>query len=224
MSSESIEVKDEKLCREIHAIYRSLRTECKTARSKNSIDIINKTCSEIAQGSRDFSTSVVGNLAKSKGGPSAQSISNKNGQRYRDLINAYQRAYPLPIKLKTSTSRNWIDQIQQPGIKGNVLIMQSELKKLRDENKVLRNLLANKNDLVVTLTQSRIQSYNTISHLTETDFDSLKSAIDPERLKTFGLKLGEGGSIENANGAEVFEIGFADAIGKIITIDTIKDG
>ena len=157
MSSESIEVKDEKLCREIDAIYQSLRTECKTARSKNSIDIINKTCSEIAQGSRDFSTSLVGNLAKSKGGSSAQSISNKN-------------------------------------------------------------------DLVVTLTQSRIQSYNTSSHLTETDFDSLRSAIDPERLKTFGLKLGEGGSIENANGAEVFEIGFADAIGKIITIDTIKDG
>ncbi|HAS6504311.1 gamma-mobile-trio protein GmtX [Vibrio parahaemolyticus] len=224
MGSEDIEINDEKLCREIDAIYQSLLNECKTERSKNSMDIVNKTCAEIAKGSRNFSTSVVGNLAKSKGGPTAQSISNKNGQRYRDLINAYQRAYPLPIKLKTSTSRNWIDQIQQPGIKGNVLIMQSDLKKLRDENKVLRNLLANKNDLVVTLTQSPPQSDNTGSNLTETDFESLKSAIDPERLKRFGLKLGEGGSIENANGAEVFEIGFADAIGKIITIETTLDG
>ncbi|MEH0093440.1 gamma-mobile-trio protein GmtX [Vibrio metschnikovii] len=219
MNTENIEVKDEKLCKDVDAIYQSLRIECKTTRSKNSLDIINETCSEIAQGSKDFSTSIVGNLAKSKGGPSAQSISNKNGQRYRYLINAYQRAYPLPIKLKRATSINWIDQIQQPGVKGNVLLMQSELTKLRDENKVLRNLLANQNNLVVTLTQS----HSTSSHLTETDFESLKSAIDPERLKTFGLKLGEGGSIENANGAEVFEIGFADAISKIVTIDTTKD-
>ncbi|WP_199451300.1 gamma-mobile-trio protein GmtX [Vibrio harveyi] len=223
MSSELLEIKDDKLRKEIEAIYQALRTECKTARSKNSIDIVNKTCAEIAQGSRDFSTSIVGNLANAKGGPSAQSISNKNGKRYRDLINAYQRAYPLPTKLTTPNTNYWIDQIQQPGVKGNVLIMQSELRKLRDENKVLRNLLANKNDLVVTLTQSSPQSDNSFTHLTETDYESLKSAIDAERLKVFGLRLAEGGSIENENGAEVFEIGFADAIEKIITLDRHKN-
>ena len=219
MSSELLEIKDDKLRKEIEAIYQALRTECKTTRSKNSIDIVNKTCTEIAQGSRDFSTSIVGNLSNAKGGPSAQSISNKNGKRYRDLINAYQRAYPLPNKLTTPNTKYWIDQIQQPGVKGNVLIMQSELRKLRDENKILRNLLANKNDLVVTLSQSPPQSVNSYPHLTETDYESLKSAIDPKRLKTFGLRLGESGSIENVNGDEVFEIGFADAILKIITID-----
>nr|MCC4836774.1 hypothetical protein [Vibrio lentus] len=102
--------------------------------------------------------------------------------------------------------------------------MQSDLKKLRDENKVLRNLLANKDDLVVTLTQTSHQSDNPFPHLTETDHESLKSAINPERLKMFGLRLGEAGSIENETGAEVFEIGFTDAIKKIITIDGTQDG
>lgn len=223
MSSELLEINADKLRKEIEIIYQALRTECKTTRSKNSIDIVNKICAEIAHGARDFSTSIVGNLANAKGGPSAQAISNKNGKRYRDLISAYQRAYPLPTKLNASTPKYWIDQIQQPGVKGNVLIMQSELRKLRDENKVLRNLLANKNDLVVTLTQSSPQSDNSYSCLTETDYEALKSSIDPKRLQTFGLRLGEGGSIENAHGDEVFEIGFADAILKIITIDKPKN-
>lgn len=223
MSDELLEIKDANFRKEVKVIYQALRTECKTTRSKNSIDIVNETCSEIAQGTRDFSISIVGNLTSSRGGPSAQSISNKNGKRYRDLINAYQKAYPLPTKLKTPISKHWVDQIQQPGVKGNVLIMQSELRKLRDENKVLRNLLANKNDLVVTLTQSSHQSDNSFPHLTETDYESLTSAIDAERLKMFGLRLAEGGSIENENGGEVFEIGFADAIEKIITIDRSKN-
>jgi len=220
MSSELLEINDDKLRKEIEAVYQALRTECKTTRSKNSIEIVNKTCAEIAQGARDFSTSIVGKLVKAKGGPSAQAISNKNGKLYRDLISAYQRAYPLPTQLNTSTPKHWIDQIQQPGVKGNVLIMQSELRKLREENKVLRNLLANKSDLVVTLNQSSPQSNDSYPHLTETDYESLKSAIDPKRLNAFGLRLGESGSIEDTNGAEVFEIGFAHAIAKIITIDS----
>ncbi|NRF26353.1 hypothetical protein HRJ45_15045 [Vibrio coralliilyticus] len=216
-----VEDKDSELINRLEAIYQALREQCKTARSKNSIDIVNKACEEIAKGSRDFSISIVGHLSSSNAGPGAQSISNKNGQRYRELINAYKSAYPQSTKLRTTTHKNWIDQIQQPGVKGNVLIMRSELRKLREENKTLRNLLANKDELVVTLNPSS-QSQSPYPSLTETDYESLKSAIDAERLKKFDLRIGEGGSIENEAGSEVFEIGFSDAIKKIIAINSTK--
>lgn len=200
----------------VEDIYKALHSQCKTARSRRSLEAVKAACDDISQGSRDFALAIVGRMASTKGGPTAQSISNKNGKRYRDLISVYQTAYPPPMKLKQSSKKNWVDNIQQPGIKGNVLILQTETAKLRAENQVLRNLLTHKDAPVTTLTATTPLSENTPPCLTETDYDSLNSSIDLNRLQAFGLKIGEGGSIENDNGDEVFHIGFVDAIKKII--------
>ena len=122
---------------DISAIYEALMNQC-TARSRKTLEVVNNVCRDIARGSRDFSIANVGALSKDIGGISAVAISNKNGKRYRDLIDAYQVAYPKQKILKQPPSNDWVETIEDARIQWLVRDLIQEKKQLYTQLNTLR--------------------------------------------------------------------------------------
>lgn len=217
MNDKLIDAQDNK---EILPIFNVLLSECKSSRSRRSLEVIDNICSDIARGARDFGYIVVGELSAKNGGPNSQAIRNKNGERYRVLISAYERSYPKPRVIKPETTSSWVDRIEELGLKANVKKLLSEKRKLQSELDVLRNVWSNSGPIVELglPDSSTIQAERLFPNLTESNYEALKHAIDPEELALSGLRIGEEGSIEDKSGNLIFSYGFVDAIEKIIAI------
>ncbi|WP_372378658.1 gamma-mobile-trio protein GmtX [Vibrio natriegens] len=218
MTNKLVDGQDNK---DILPIFNALLSECKTTRSRRSLEIINNICSDIARGARDFGYIIVGELSAKNGGPNAQAIRNKNGERYRVLISAYERAYPKPRTIKPETTSSWVDRIEELGLKANVKNLLAEKRKLQSELDVLRKVWSDSGPIIElgNSTALTLQTDRLLPNLTESNYEALKNSIDPTELALSGLRLGEEGSIEDKNGNIVFSYGFVDAIEKIIAIE-----
>ncbi|GAB3530687.1 gamma-mobile-trio protein GmtX [Photobacterium alginatilyticum] len=205
---------------ELDAVYDALKSETKSKRSEQSLKIVRDICEDISKGNRDFKYEIIGDLSKSNGGPSAQAIRNKNGERYQILIDAYTRAYPKPIAPEKVKTKSWVERITEPDIRWMAKEVIRENKLLKTENDMLRRAMRSDSGPLLQIGGSGTtpKSASTLPNLNAAELAALQDAIDPQSLKRAGLSIGDSGEVRDENNHRLLPRGFVSAIEKILTV------
>lgn len=198
-----------------NAVFSKLVSEAKSSRARTSLEAINKICQELFDdGLRDFSVATVVRAGKGRGVPQAQTIRNKTGLVYRQLLEAWTAECGTSRKQSSDASTKWIDRIDDPTLRyltNDLLVknknLESELQLFRSVKTLEIDMRAGKDELFNE--QNKLQ-------LVITEVETLKSAVNKIMLGKNGLKVGERGSVLNNQGEVVFERGFVSAIEKVI--------
>lgn len=170
----------------------------------------------------DFSIATVGRLSGEQGGPSTQTIRNRTGKHFQQLIEAWA-AYagtttkkPLSVRQKqllNSNDQHVLDSIDDPVIRAVVGSLIAERNKYRDQLNVLK---ANA-DIVIDRTRS---SSSNISlgrlELTPMEIEALKAAISDEFMNRQHWIVTPTGQVKDEEGKEMYKRGYVNVLNKIL--------
>ncbi|ENM5907334.1 gamma-mobile-trio protein GmtX [Vibrio mimicus] len=170
----------------------------------------------------DFSIATVGRLSGEQGGPSTQTIRNRTGKHFQQLIEAWA-AYagtttkkPLSVRQKqllNSNDQHILDSIDDPVIRAVVGSLIAERNKYRDQLNVLK---ANA-DIVIDRTKNTGSNLHSNSvDLTPIETEALRSAISDEFLNSQRWVVMPTGQVKDDNGVEVYKRGYVNALKNII--------
>jgi len=196
-----------------------------STRTKRSLDIVYQVCSEqYNRGSLDFSIGTIGRLSAAEGGPATQSIRNKEGLKYREIISAWaeycdgHKRKPAVAKV-SKLDDEILSQISDAATRAMVGVILAENKKLRTEN----SLLKNQADIVIDMRHTPTPPDRNRNPTTENYFSllplelqALKEAISEGSMARNGWELDSGTGRVTKNGLTLFKAGFATAIQKIL--------
>jgi len=201
----------------IDETYNKLVSQSKSSRVRNSLKAIQDTCKEMVEaGVKDLTIAAVARAGSKRGVPLSQSIRNKGGEPYRELIYAWKRECGsvdnrLPRK-------DWIREIEDPRLRFLVteLAVQNrnnlcELQKFRSITK-----------FEIDFREPAKENANKKSglFLVDSELDALRSAIDEKKLEKVDLLVTPRGSIVSVEGVVFFERGFVTALQKVIAFCT----
>ena len=194
------------------------------SRKQRSLDVIYEVCHEQAKaGSRDFSIATIGRLSAERSGPSTQTIRNKGGADFRELITTWAKhadgATKKPPKLQESGIYSILEKIEDPAVRSIVGTVLAKNTKLQGEV----NLLKQQTEIVIDRrTVPLVPAPNDAdhqailpNHLTSTEKSALQHAISDELMEQEGWSIESSGRIVNSLGRTIFKAGFATAIKKI---------
>lgn len=170
----------------------------------------------------DFSIATVGRLSGEQGGPSTQTIRNRTGKHFQQLIEAWA-AYagtttkkPLSVRQKqllNSNDQHVLDSIDDPVIRAVVGSLIAERNKYRDQLNVLK---ANA-DIVIDRTKSNASNPSAIGlDLTPMEIEALRSAISDEFMNAQQWSIMPTGQVKDEDGSEIYKRGYVNAINKFI--------
>lgn len=197
------------------SVFERLVSEAKSSRVRASLEALNDTCIELFDnGSRDFSIATVVRAGKGRGVPQTQTIRNKTGLVYRQLLEGWMVEHGTSNKRSTNSSTKWIDRIEDPTLRylaHDLLVknrnLESELQLFRSVKTLEIDMRAGQDDLFNGLIKLKLVS---------TEVKTLKNAVKRITLGNKGLKVGERGCVLDDQGDVVFERGFVSAIDKVI--------
>jgi hypothetical protein len=190
------------------------------------IDIIVKVLQEHKKSrSRDYSIATLGALIYSNGGPSTQSIRNKGGKDYRDVIDLFKLKFVTVKGLSDPIPYDGIDnhdtflrRIDDPSIRAVVGMALREAKEVKKELKLLKRTPYN-------ISVSSIgKGYNINPAgsplLTEGELEALNQAISPKLIRESGWVIDENtGRVKDEIGNTIYKAGYITAIRKILGIE-----
>ena len=194
-----------------------------TARTKKALQILHQVLEKQSQSaSKDFSIAMVGRLSSGQGGPSTQTIRNRTGKHFQQLIDVWAayagttRKKPLSVRQKqllNTNDQHILDSIEDPVIRAVVGSLIAERNKYRDQLNVLK---AN-TDIVIdrtTKTQSKIdeQSIN----LTPMEIESVRVAISDDFFNSQNWVVMPTGQVKDEGGKEIYKRGYVKALHKIV--------
>ena len=181
-------------------------------------------------GSKDFSLSTVGRMSQERGGLSKRALYNSTSQDFKTLI----RSWAIFVTINTSQTnerksresipddRNLLLNISDPAMRALVGYVIAERDRLRGEVKLLRsqaNVVIDRRVLPghinITSEGQVIQVMSNVD-LSDTEKQALDFAISREFLEQEGWTEGKNGEILNSRGRKIFDIGFANAIRKVL--------
>lgn len=214
-------------------VLKTLKENVRVQKQRN-LDIIHKVCADLHQlGSSDFSLATVGRISEERGGMSRKALYNKTSTEFQQLVQAWadygktqlKRAEDKPRQADTEDDGGGLlRKIADPALRALFGGIVAERNRLRAEINLLR---ANANVVIdrrvlpgyvdVTPQGQVVQVIEGTSALTETEKRSLAKAIDPDALRQEGWAEGRNGEILNARGRVVFDMGFANAIRKVLS-------
>lgn len=191
-----------------------------------SLTLILDVCEELLRlKSTDFSYGHIGKLSSAKGGPAAQAIRNKkpSGLGYQALIARFREFHGLAGKRQRPSARNDdpLDAIEDPVLRAQIELMREELKQKRGEVMALQALERKRAHITLTpsitgdadlptATVGRIVS----GQLLPSEFEALCRFDDC--LARVGLTTDTRGRVMDASGEEVFPVGFATGLRKVV--------
>lgn len=204
----------------------TLEELCSTAttRTETALRALNEVLEKQSQAvPLDFSIATVGRLSGEQGGPSTQTIRNRTGKHFQQLIEAWA-AYagtttkkPLSVRQKqllNSNDQHVLDSIDDPVIRAVVGSLIAERNKYRDQLNVLK---ANA-DIVINRTKN--SSLNTGSgslDLTAMEIEALRTAISDEFLDSQRWVVMPTGQVIDDDGQEKYKRGYVNSIRKILS-------
>ncbi|ASD68864.1 alpha/beta hydrolase [Pseudoalteromonas piscicida] len=161
-----------------------------TTRTTNALTVLNAV---LEQQSRitplDFSMATIGRLSKEQGGPSTQTIRNRTGKHFQQLIEAWA-AYagtsckkPLSVRQKqllNSNDQHILDAIDDPVIRAVVGSLIAERNKYRDQ------------------------------------LNTLKAAISDAFFNKQGWEVMPTGQVKDAEGNEIYKRGYVNGLRKML--------
>nr|WP_275447112.1 gamma-mobile-trio protein GmtX [Pseudoalteromonas sp. Of7M-16] len=170
----------------------------------------------------DFSMATIGRLSKEQGGPSTQTIRNRTGKHFQQLIEAWA-AYsgtickkPLSVRQKqllNSNDQHILDAIDDPVIRAVVGSLIAERNKYRDQ---LNTLKAN-SDLFIDRTKGD-KTNTTLENkqLVPLEVEAIKDAISDELFNKQGWEVMPTGQVKDAEGNEIYKRGYVNGLKKSV--------
>ena len=199
----------------IEKIYEKLVAEAKSQKTKRSLKAINETCKEQLQnGSLDFSIATIACEGNKRGVPQAQSIRNKSGKLYRELINLWNVEHGKSNISLTKKSTEWVNRIDDPATRFLVNDLLAQKRSLMSELQILKSVTVLDIDMRVDQAGSIIDRNHL--NLVDSELDALKAAIDSRTFERLGWSKMSRGAVSNKHGEVIFERGFVSAIEKIL--------
>jgi hypothetical protein len=200
-----------------------LHALCQDAHSRTatSLRLIYSICEEQdKRGSSDYSVATIGKLANEQGGPSAQAIRNKSGERYRALIAAYADNIggrkKKGARPKTSTADDLLEGVTDPVLRARINLLVADLAATRAQLLAARHLASQNAVLTLDTAPGAGKSTATATpEISAQEKTSLATAISSTTLAHWGWKLDNNGRVLTEHGQVVFGVGFATAIKKI---------
>ncbi len=211
-------------------VLKSLKEGARSQKQRN-LDIIHQVCAELHRlGSRDFSLATVGRMSEERGGMSRRALYNKTSAELQSLIEAWAAFSESPMKKNGASMQaaplaesDLLRKINDPALRALFGGIIAERNRLRAEINLLRantNVVIDKRVLPghvdVTPQGQIVQVLEGTIGLAESEKIALARAIAPEFLRQEGWIEGENGEIHNARGRKLFEVGFANAIRKVL--------
>ncbi len=195
--------------------YKKLISEAKSERVKASLTAINETCKEqLKNGITVFSIASVSRAGESRGVPKAQSIRNRAGAIYRELINSWNAEHSSTSALTTGNATKWIERIEDPTLRYLAYELLAKNKNMESELGLYRSTMKLEIDMREKVVDNT--DMGTDLNIVDTEMEALKHAVDKEELESQGFKITSRGSVLNKNGKIVFKRGFITAIKKVI--------
>lgn len=195
-----------------------------TVRKKRSLEILHNVCQEQhKRGSVDYSIATIGKLSSDAGGPATQSIRNKEGKDYRDLISAWSATN---TKQKSKKQLGTINQafesvlelIHDASAKALVGLVISENRKLKNENGLLKNAANVVIDRREQTNKPLKQIESNLPSLLPVEIDALRAAISDETVKKMGWVVDPVTGKVTKDTRPIFKAGFATAIKKLTSL------
>jgi hypothetical protein len=188
-----------------------------------SLQIIHEVCeAQRKHGSHDYSLTRIGRQSQQRGGPSTAALGNPSGRAYRLLIAAHQAEHAVPRK---KTRRHDADELLA-GIRDP--LQRARIEQLRDEVRACRRQvidlqrIANGTARVAMAKNGDAADARFIAPLSlgllPFERDALLRALDPQRLQRVGLLVEPRGRVETADGDELFPVGFATGLQKLLAL------
>ncbi|SMY16286.1 gamma-mobile-trio protein GmtX [Photobacterium aquimaris] len=199
---------------------------CKNAtmRTTEALQILHKVLESQSQSKPlDFSISTVGRLSKAQGGPSTQTIRNRTGKHFQQLIDAWAtyagttRKKPLSVRQKQLLNNNDIhilDSIDDPVIRAVVGSLIAERNKYRDQLNVMK---AN-SDIIIDHRNKHVPREQA-PQLTPLETEALKDAISDELMYRESWVVMPTGQVKSTAGEEIYKRGYANALRKLLELN-----
>ncbi|MDA8347040.1 MAG: gamma-mobile-trio protein GmtX [Thermaerobacter sp.] len=204
-------------------ILEQLKATANTRKQKN-LDLIHAVCREqYERGSRDFSVATIARIAHERGGPTKGSIHNKTGDDFKAIIKAWAEHTGGVTRKERRVSENpymaLIERIDNPAVRSVMASLLAENQKMRRQINLLKanaGVVIDMRQQEITSQQESIQILPALPGLTDSEKEALRLAISEKFLKDEGWSCDERGRIINDKGREIFKVGFATAIRKIL--------
>ena len=206
----------------------TLKSDVRPQKQRN-LDIIHAVCRELhGLGSRDFSLATVGRMSEARNGMSRNALYNKASEDFRTLIAAWSNfagepAKKQPSPLKPLAEEDLLRRIDDPALRSLLGGIVAERNRLRGEVNLLRanaNVVIDRRTLpghAHVMPEGQVmQVLSPLANLTESEIAALRKAISPEFPAQEGWQEGPHGQIVNAKGRTLFDVGFANAVRKLI--------
>jgi hypothetical protein len=196
------------------------------SRKQRSLGVVYEVCQEQAKaGSRGFSIATIGRLSAEQNGPSPQTIRNKGGIDFRELITTWAKyadgATKKPPKLPESGIYSILEKIEDPAVRSIVGTILAKNTKLQGEV----NLLKRQKEIVIDRRTVPLEPAPNdadhqailLNHLTLTEKSAMQHAISDELMEQEGWSIEPSGRVVNSLGRTIFKAGYATALQKIIS-------
>lgn len=209
-------------------LFEALRAGAQRAQKRRNLEIVHQMCAKLHNlGSKDFSLSTIGRMSEEKGGMSLRALYNSTSGDFKALIRAWadfaaDKVSETKPREAPPADTALLRKIPDPALRALVGSIIAERDRLRGEVKVLKtnaNVVIDKRVLpghVSVTPQGQVIQVVNSAGLSETEKQSLAQAISPEFLRQEGWAEGANGEIVNNRGRKLFDIGFANAIRKLL--------
>jgi len=190
-----------------------------SSRTIKSLDIIHQVCiDQASRGSTDFTIAMIGKLSKESHGPGIQAIRNNTGEKYHSLIKSWAafKKSTNTVSSKVKEKDEWVNDIKEPHIKWLVLDLIAENSRLRGQLQLAKE--QSNIHIDMRSEKNKPQQHLKTQALLPDEREALSHAIDEQEILVKKWKIGELGEILDANGDELFQIGFVNAIQKVLTL------
>lgn len=211
-------------------IFDALCAESRPQKQDN-LRIMQEVCTELHRlGSKDFSLATVGMMSQERGGLSKRALYNSTSQDFKTLIRSWatfatvgtQRTSERKSRDSIPDDRKLLLNISDPAMRALVGYIIADRDRLRGEVKLLRsqaNVVIDRRVLpghINITSEGQVIQVMSSADLSDTEKQALDRAISVDFLKQEGWSEGQNGEIRNSRGRKIFDIGFANAIRKIL--------
>ncbi|MCW8331942.1 alpha/beta hydrolase [Photobacterium sp. SDRW27] len=190
-----------------------------TARTAKAIKILNKVLEDQAESEKkDFCIATIGRLSAEAGGPSTQTIRNRTGKHFQQLIEVWATysgtttKKPMSVRQKqlfNSNDQAVLDSINDPVIRAVVGSILAERNRYRDQ----LNIIKANTEIVIDKTKN--PETEAAEQLTPMEVEALKHAVSEELMRAMQWVVMPTGQIKDKEGNEVYKRGYVNGLKKL---------
>ena len=211
-------------------IFEDLKARATTRQAKSLTTLNEVLKAQYAAGERNFSIAEIGRLSAERGGPTAQTIRNKTGLVFRQLIEAWAAqagasmkapVNPLAKANKVPKDYELLQRITDPALRAVFGQIIAERNRFRNE----LNLLKAHSELIVDKRPEQkfdqVEANSAVQvlpalNLNDMEITALKAAVSDEFFESREWTVSPAGQVKDENRREVYKHGYVNAIRKIL--------